>query len=228
MIDIINGHSVDVMCEMEAESIDSIVTDPPYMQNYKTNRRKNKDDDFCSPIKNDINSERMITLFINEAYRVLKDNAAMLCFCNTNKIDFFKQEIEHAGFKIKNIIVWEKNNHTAGDLKAALGHTYEFIILANKGRRLINGKRDTDIVRFNRVAGNKQVHQNQKPVELMSYLLEKWTDPGDLVLDPFMGSGSTGVAAKIGGRNFIGIEIEKRYCKLAESRLKELAVHQGD
>lgn len=220
MIDIINGDSIEIMREMESGSVDSIVTDPPYMQNYKTKHRKNRNDDFCSPIKNDINSEKMITLFINEAYRILKDNTAMLCFCNTNKIDFFKQEIERAGFKIKNIIVWEKNNHTAGDLKAALGHTYEFIILANKGRRLINGKRDTDIVRFNRVAGNGQVHQNQKPVELMSYLLEKWTNPGDLVLDPFMGSGSTGVAAKMGGAQLYRNRVRKNVLRYGTGKNK--------
>ena len=129
---------LNIMKQIENESIDLIVTDPPYLIKYKTNRRKNKDHDFCSEILNDDN-EQLIIDYIRECYRILKNNTAMYMFCNCDKVDFFKQELENAGFKIKNMIIWVKNNWTAGDLKAQFGKQYEIIFLVNKGRKKING-----------------------------------------------------------------------------------------
>ena len=209
------------MSNLKDNSIDLIVTDPPYLMDYKTNRRKNKEHDFCKPIAGD-DDENLIKNFIKESYRVLKDDSAMYVFCNSNRIDFFKKEIESAGFKIKNIIVWVKNNWTAGDLKASFGKQYEFIILANKGRAFFNGKRLSDVWEFDRVVGKNQVHQNQKPIELIERMILKHSVPGGVVLDPFMGSGTTGVACLKNSREFIGYELDKRYFEIAEERIKEV------
>lgn len=140
-------------------------------------------------------------------------------FCNSNKIEFFKSEIEKY-FTIKNIIVWVKNNWTAGDLQAAFGKQYEFIILANKGRKKFNGKRLTDVWFFDRVNGKKQVHQNQKPIRLIEQCITCHSKENDTVLDMFMGSGTTGVACKNLNRNFIGIEKEEKYYKIAKERIE--------
>ena len=147
-IKLLKGDCLELMKDIPDESIDMILTDPPYLQGYKTNRRKDNHHEFSSEILNDTpqTGSRMIVKFLELSYQKLRNNSAILVFCNTNKIDFFKQEIEKAGFKIKNIIVWVKNNHTAGDLKASFGHQYEFVILANKGRRFINGNRDNDVM----------------------------------------------------------------------------------
>lgn len=165
------------MSNLKNNSIDLIVTDPPYLMDYKTNYRKDKRHDFCKPIIGD-NDEGLIKSFIKESYRVLKDDSAMYVFCNSNRIDFFKKEIETVGFKIKNIIVWVKNNWTAGDLKASFGKQYEFIILANKGRAFFNGKRLSDVWEFDRVVGKNQLHQNQKPIELIERMILKHSVPG--------------------------------------------------
>lgn len=209
------------MSNLKNNSIDLIVTDPPYLMDYKTNYRKDKRHDFCKPIIGD-NDEVLIKSFIKESYRVLKDDSAMYVFCNSNRIDFFKKEIETVGFKIKNIIVWVKNNWTAGDLKASFGKQYEFIILANKGRAFFNGKRLSDVWEFDRVVGKNQVHQNQKPIELIERMILKHSVPGGVVLDPFMGSGTTGVACLKNSREFIGYELDKRYFEIAEERIKEV------
>lgn len=82
------------------KSIDLVVTDPPYLMSYKSNYRLDKTHDFCSTIKND-NNEDVIIKSLQEIYRVLKPNSAMYMFCNSNKIDVFKQAIEEVGFKIK-------------------------------------------------------------------------------------------------------------------------------
>ena len=212
---------LNIMKQIENESIDLIVTDPPYLIKYKTNRRKNKDHDFCSEILNDDN-EQLIIDYIRECYRILKNNTAMYMFCNCDKVDFFKQELENAGFKIKNMIIWVKNNHTAGDLKAQFGKQYEIIFLVNKGRKCFNGKRITDIWMFDKISGKKQLHQNQKPVDLLKQCILKHSDENDIIFDGFMGSGSTGVACIETNRKFIGVELDKKYFEIAKERIDNL------
>ena len=212
---------LNIMKQIENESIDLIVTDPPYLIKYKTNRRKNKDHDFCSEILND-NNEQLIIDYIRECYRILKNNTAMYMFCNCDKVDFFKQELENAGFKIKNMIIWVKNNWTAGDLKAQFGKQYEIIFLVNKGRKCFNGKRITDVWMFDKISGKKQLHQNQKPVDLLKQCILKQSDENDIVFDGFMGSGSTGVACIETNRKFIGVELDKKYFEIAKERIEKL------
>lgn len=214
---IYNEDCIAGMRNMEAKSVDLIVTDPPYLINYKTNHRKDKAHDFCSPIANDSNPQLIID-YIAECHRILRDDSAMLMFCSPDKIDFFKAECERL-FKIKNIIIWVKNNHTAGDLEAQLGKQYEMIILANKGRRKFNGKRLTDVWHFDRVVGKNQLHQNQKPLDLIKRTIEMFSNEGDVVFDGFMGSGTTAVAARELNRNFIGFELNTSYYEQSLQRL---------
>jgi site-specific DNA-methyltransferase (adenine-specific) len=218
---IYNEDCIHGMQKLSEGSVDLIVTDPPYLISYKTNYRKNKKHDFCSEILNDDN-EQLIKDYIKECYRVLKDNTALYMFCSSKTIDFFKQEIENCGFKIKNIIVWVKNNWTAGDLQGQFGQQYEFIILANKGRCKFNGARLTDVWNFSRVAGKSQLHQNQKPVDLIKQCIEKHSNEGDVVLDGFMGSGTTAIASIESKRNYIGWELDTTYCDMANKRIQDI------
>lgn len=220
MIDLRHGDCLELMKDIPDKSIDLVVTDPPYLIKYKTNYRKNKTHDFCSEILNDDNYD-LISNYIKQCYRIMKDNTAMYMFCNCDRVDFFKQELEKAGFKVKNMIIWVKNNHTAGDLKAQFGKQYEIIFLVNKGRCLFNGKRLTDVWNYNRVSGNKQVHQNQKPIDLLERCILKHSKYNDVVFDGFMGSGSTGVACVNTNRSFIGIELSEEYYNIAVRRINE-------
>lgn len=221
MIQIDKIYNIDVlklMSMIDDKSIDLIVTDPPYLINYKSNRRQDKTHKFSKTILNDNNTE-LIKSYIKECYRILKDNTAMYMFCSFDKVDFFKEEIEKY-FNVKNIIIWEKNNHTAGDLEAQFGKKYEMLILANKGRRLFNGDRLTDVWRFNRVSSDKLIHQNQKPIELIKRCIIKHSDIEDVIFDGFMGSGTTAVACIDTDRHFIGSEIDKEYFEIAQKRIK--------
>ena len=148
----------------------------------------------------------------------MKNNTAIYMFCNSNRIDFFKQELEKY-FNVKNIIVWVKNNWTAGDLQAQFGKQYEFIILANKGRKLFNGKRITDVWFFDRVKTVDLLHQNQKPIDLIKQMILKHSNENDVVFDGFMGSGTTGVACINTNRSFIGIELDQKYFEIAKERI---------
>jgi site-specific DNA-methyltransferase (adenine-specific) len=213
---IMQGDCREVTKLLPGGSVNLIVTDPPYKK-YKTNRRKDKSHRFCKRIKGDTDKQLIIDI-MPELNRVMKLNSAMYMFCSWDHVDFFKQQLERF-FKIKNMIIWKKNSHTAGDLFGAFGYQYEIIFLVHKGRTLYNGKRLTDVWEFDRVVGKKQIHQNQKPVDLLKRCIEKHSDVGDMVFDPFAGSGSTLVAAKSLDRRCIGIEIEQGDVKICKERL---------
>ena len=191
--------------------VDAVITDPPYLIEYKTHRRQDKEHKFCKSIANDDNPQLIIDV-LPLLYDVMKDNTPLYMFCGCDKVDFFKREIEKY-FTFRNLIVWDKGAHTAGDLFAQYGKRYEFIIYANKGRApFIEGMpRYEDIWRFARIIGNGQIHQNQKPTDLLSRIINQHTNEGDLILDPFAGSGSTLVAAHRLRRDFIGFEIDSEY-----------------
>jgi site-specific DNA-methyltransferase (adenine-specific) len=121
-----------------------------------------------------------------------------------------------AGATVKTPIVWDKGNHTAGDLVGDYGCQVELILFAHKGRHVLREGRPANLWRVPRdPAGG---HPTPKPVSLMARCIIHSTDRGDIVLDPFMGSGSTGVAAVENARHFIGIEIEPKYYDIARRR----------
>jgi site-specific DNA-methyltransferase (adenine-specific) len=217
-IKIYNQDTLEYMKGMKDKSVDMILTDPPYLYSYKTNFRK-KTHDFSNPIIND-NNPMLVENYIKECYRIMKDNTAMLMFCNFQTVDFFLTQIKQTGFNVKNVIIWEKNNWTAGDLEASLANKYEMIILANKGRKKINGKRIPDIIKCDRVVGKKQIHQNQKPTDLLETLIEKFSNEGDIIFDGFMGSGSTYIASINQNRKCIGCELDEKKYQDAINRIQ--------
>jgi len=136
--------------------------------------------------------------------------------------------IEEEGYEIKNLLIWEKN-WSRGDLKGNWGYSYEMVIYfkkrntSSKLRRFLRGKREGNILKFKKLPTNYMKHPTEKPVELLKYLIEKTTAPGkdEVVLDMFMGSGSTCVAARDTGRVYIGIELEGVWFEVARQRLEE-------
>lgn len=213
-----NGDCLEVMDRLIADgvTVDSIITDPPYGMSFQSNYREVKH----SLIKND-NSLEWLEDFAKRCYSLSKDNTAHYIFCSFHNIDIFKQAFEKE-FVVKNILVWEKNNTSMGDLKGNFAPKIEFILFLHKGRRLINGKRTPNIFKFSRT--KNELHPTQKPVDLMSHLIEKFTDEGQTVLDPFMGSGTTGVACKQTNREFIGIELDKDYFEIASNRIQGVLI----
>jgi len=155
--------------------------------------------------------------FALEIYRLLKDDRHAYIFCNDYAISTFRDELEKIGFTNKRTLVWVKNNHTSGDLLGDYANKTEFILYLQKGRRLLNGKRETNVLEFDRVAS--ELHPTQKPVELCAFLVDKSTNEGEVVLDPFCGSGSVLEASKVLKRGYFGIDIVPEYCKIAQERL---------
>jgi site-specific DNA-methyltransferase (adenine-specific) len=196
-------------------SIDAIITDPPYGMSFQSNRRTVKDK--FNKIKNDDNLD-WLNDFIYECDRTLKQNSAIYMFCSWHYIDKFKIEFEKH-FKLKNILVWNKNNHGSGDLKGAYAPKHEFILYGHKGRSIFRDKRIADVLDFPKINSDKLLHPTEKNINMLEVFIKNNTDEKNLVLDPFMGSGTTGVACKNLNRNFIGIELDENYFNIAQERI---------
>jgi site-specific DNA-methyltransferase (adenine-specific) len=194
-------------------SVDLIVTDPPYGMSFVSNYRKKK----YKPIEND-KDLKWLPSFIEKSYRVLKKNSNIYVFCSKHNISEFIQQIEKL-FTVKNIIVWVKNNTSMGDLKGSYADKTEFVIFACKGKSTLRGFRGNNVLEFDRT-GNKH-HPTEKNVEMIKLFIEKSSDEGGVVLDPFMGSGTTALACKQLRRKYIGFEIDSNYVEIAQKRLSQ-------
>ena len=213
------GDCLEIMGGIKDKSVDLIVTDPPYLMDYQSNRRK-KEDRF-DKIKNDKGNYMLIQDYLEECHRIMKDNTAIYCFCSWHNIDFFKNEFEKH-FKLKNILVWNKNNHGTGDLKGSYAPKHEFILFGHKGRTLLREKRIADVIDCPKISSNKLTHPTEKPQYLLETFIKQSSDVGSIIFDGFMGTGSCGIAAKKLNRNFIGIELDEKYFNIAKNRLENI------
>lgn len=199
--------------------VDLVLTDPPYGVNYVT-RWLSRTDPLVAPIANDDSLNVLRDTMPLLDYLLHPDRHAYL-FASPLRIGE-TTEILADFWQIKNALVWDKGETgSAGDLDAGFGVNWEAIVYAMKGRRPLNGKRPRCIYRYDWSGTRDPVHPTVKPVGLLSWLIAKSTGPGEVILDPFMGSGTTLRAAKDLGRKAIGIEIEERYCEIAVKRLQQ-------
>ena len=218
-VQLFQGDCLEVMKNIPDKSVDLVVTDPPYLMNYQSNRRK-KEDRF-DKIKNDKNNYSLIQEYFKECYRIMDDNTAIYCFCSWHNIDFFKSEFEK-NFKLKNIIVWCKNNHGTGDLKGSYAPKHEFVLFGHKGRTLLREKRIADVIECAKIPSKKLTHPTEKPQELLEIFIKNSSDIGDTVFDGFMGTGSCGMVCRKEdiNRKFIGIELDEEFFKIAKNRIE--------
>lgn len=213
---VIHGDSLTVLRQMEPESVDAIITDPPYGIDYHTKGTG-------ASIKND---KAPFIWFLYDAFRVLKSGASgrgtLICFTRWDVEQTFIDAIQLAGFNVKSEVIWNKVLHGMGDCKAQFAPTHENIVFAIKGKFSFPGHRPNDLVTHQKLNGSQMIHPTEKPVSLLADLITAVTKPGDLIFDPFAGSGSTLVAAKKTGRRFIGVELDDEYFEKAQRRIGEV------
>lgn len=204
-------------------SIDLVITDPPY----KT---------ITGGDSNGVNSERPkgmlsgnrklfkhqkleISDWMPELYRVLKEGTHCYIFTNTLNLNEMLNESKKAKFKLHNLLVWEKNNCTPSQFYMK---NCEYILFLRKGRaKWVNDIGGSKTVhKYNNIIGNKK-HPTEKPVELLEFYINNSSNEGDLIFDPFMGSGSTAVACINTGRNYLGFEIDEEYYNVINQRIKQ-------
>lgn len=221
MIDLYNGSCFDLMAGLEDESVDMILSDPPYGISYQSQRAG---EGKTKAIANDASLE-WLDGWVDECYRVAKDDTAHYIFCSHHFIQDFKIAFAKR-FNVKNILIWEKPHHGIGDALGDFAPKYEMILFMHKGRRLMRGRRHSNVLKFNRTSN--MMHPTQKPVAMLEFLIAKFSEKEEVVLDPFMGSGSTGVAATKQGRGFIGMDLDKDYYETAAMRIGNVLSARGD
>ena len=228
-IDLYNCNCLDKFSEIQDKSVDLIVTDPPYPVTKKgcagnsggmliTDKTMNgKIFEY-----NDIDCSE----YALEFFRVLKDNTH--CYVMTNHINLIHMlnVFTDIGFTFTKSLIWDKGNKIMGRYYMS---QFEYILFFRKGgERKINNCGDSDILSIPNIKlkdeNGNNYHDTEKPVPLMEVLVKNSSNKGELVLDPFMGIGSTGIACKNLGRNFIGCEIDKNYFEVAEKRINNSTV----
>jgi len=214
---LIVGDCLDILPLIPDNTIDMAFFDPPYGISYLTNYRTLPHESNV-PIINDDESIWDILPFVAEQlWRIAKPHST--CFVFTRWDQWDKLLVAMRPWGPKNMIVWDKMNHTAGDLRGNFGYRHELIYFGVKGRPLIRGKRLPNIWYVPRISGSALRHPTEKPPALAAMAIETFTIEGDVIIDPFIGTGATAIAAKELGRRHIGIDIEGGYIEIANQRL---------
>lgn len=213
-----NDDCLNVLKDIGDNSIDLVVTDPPYevITGGRNGGVKGKPSGILTENKQLMKSIPKAGLWLSECFRVMKDGTHIYIMTNTLNLTNYLNIINDVGFKLHNLLVWNKNNTTPNRWYMK---NREYVIFARKGfAKPINNPSSQTVHNFDNIIGNKQ-HPTEKPVDLMKLYVENSSQVGDTVLDPFMGIGSTGVACKELGRNFIGVELDKQYFDIATKRI---------
>ena len=223
---IYNKDCLDVLKNIPDNSIDLIVTDPPYLTTSRGNSGNSG-----GMLQKDINKKGRVFTHNNinckeyapEFYRLLKDGSH--CYVMTNHINLIDMlnTFTDIGFHFIKSLIWNKGNKIMGQYYMS---QYEYILISRKGRgKKINNCGTSDILSIpnkkTKDKGGKNIHDTEKPIELMEVLVNNSSQENELVLDPFMGVGSTGIACIKNNRNVRRNDIDQNHINLDKSRMQE-------
>lgn len=231
------GDCVAIMKEVSDKSVDLIITDPPYnlgnfMKDRDTNLGQMRGNFFGSAGWDNLDFElwqESMDRFFGEASRVMKKGGSMIVFMAVIKLETLIRLAQSHGFYYKTTGVWHKLNpmprnmnlHFVNSTESWVYFTYQTKTgTFNNGGRVLHDFVETAVTPNSERKHGK--HPTQKPEQLIGHFIDTLSNEDDLVLDPFMGSGTTGVVAKRQGRNFIGIELDESYYQMAKKRIEEV------
>ncbi|WP_154425732.1 DNA-methyltransferase [Helicobacter pylori] len=229
MIQIYHANAFEIIKDFYQQNlkVDAIITDPPYNISVKNNfstlkSAKRQGIDFGEWDKN----FRLLE-WIKRYAPLVNPNGCMVIFCSYRFISYITDFLEENGFVVKDFIQWVKHNPMPRNINRRYVQDTEFALWAvkKKAKWVFNKPKNEKylrplILKSPVVSGLEKVkHPTQKSLALMEKIISIHTNPNDIVLDPFMGSGTTGLACKNLERNFIGIESEKEYFQTAQKRL---------
>lgn len=225
-----NQSCFELLASLENKTIDLVLIDPPYNisrpTNFQSGEETGKDTDrfrvsmdFGEWDKNFTGLE----IAIRECFRVLKDGGTMICFYDLWKIETLKSYLEAAGFVQIRFIEWIKTNPVPINSKINyLTNSREVAVLGvKKSKPTFHSEYDNGIYRYPICQDKGRFHPTQKPLALIADLINKHSNEGEIVLDCFAGSCTTGVAAVLNNRQFIGCELDAEYYEKAVQRLKD-------
>ena len=239
MIDLYNGDCLEVMKSIPDGSVDLVATDCPYKivsggcrkipkdgeretSGILTHRHKdNKRTDWVDAVRTGkmfANNDIEFKDWLPDVYRILKDKSHCYIMVNSRNLAELQKQSEKVGFKFQNLLMWDKGNVTPNRWYM---QGFECILMLRKGgAKNINNLGSSNILKVPNIIGNK-THPTEKPIDLMRILIENSTQPNEIVLDLFMGSGSTMIACLNTNRKGIGIELDKHYFDIATKRIDE-------
>ncbi|MBG1233977.1 DNA methyltransferase [Aestuariivirga litoralis] len=202
---VLQGDCIQLMKDLPDNTVDFILTDPPYVCHYRDRHGRT--------VANDDNSDWLAPAF-EQAYRVLKHNSFCVSFYGWTAADAFTTAWKAAGFRLAGHLVFAKPYSSSARY---LGARHECAYLLTKGRPALPADPLPDVLGWS-YTGNK-LHPTQKPVDSLKPLINAFSAAGGLVLDPFCGSGSSLVAAKECGRDWLGLELDAAHQATASHRL---------
>lgn len=203
---VLQGDCITHMAGLPEHSVDFILTDPPYLVNYRSRSGDR--------VANDNHADWLYPAFA-QMHRLLKPGGLCVSFYGWPRVDLFMQAWRAAGLRPVGHLVFCK--HYASS-RGFLRYQHEQAYLLAKGPATPPAMPIPDVIAFP-YSGNR-LHPTQKPVAALTPLIESFTQSGDLVLDPFCGSGSTLVAAQMLGRDWLGIELDGDHCQTARQRMR--------
>lgn len=206
---IIEGNAAHVLQQLPEGSIDLVVTDPPYLVNYQDRSGRR--------LQNDDNPDGVMPVFAPMA-RAMKQDSYAVCFAGWSALPQFTAAWEAAGLRIVSQIIWQKRYASR---RGFTEYRHESAYVLAKGRPT-QPKQPLPSVMDWVYSGNRR-HPTEKAVEILAPLVRCFSRPGDLVCDPFSGSGSTSVAAALNGRDYLGIELDPAHVATARSRMEGVA-----
>lgn len=227
MFNFVNQSCFDFLPEIESNSIDLVLIDPPYVVSRDTNLEPTEKDTDRFRVSFNFGSwnkeETDMPTVIKECYRILKDGGTLLCFYDLWKITILKEYFEAAKFKQLRFLEWVKTNPVPINARTNyLTNAREIAVTGvKKAKPTFNSSYDVALYRYPIIRKKDRFHPTQKPLALIRDLIKKHSNSGDLVLDCFAGSASTGVAALLEGRNFVGCELSEEYYSRALERLQK-------
>lgn len=209
------GDCLDVLRTLPDNSVDAVVTDPPYGINTKSDGsgKINPWADLC-------NAAYWYSAWIGECRRIIAPSGCLWSCLNWRSVVTFQKAACDIGWPIESLLVWDKCWIGPGGTRG-LRPSYELVALWGRDSFAVPNRGLADVQRFKWSSHKPNGHPAEKPEALMAWLIEHSTSEGGTVLDPFMGSGTTGVACVQTGRNFIGVEIDPTYYAIAEKRIAE-------
>ena len=214
----INDDCLNVIKKMPSNYVDMIVTDPPYGINYQSNWV-----DYRRKIKND-NDDFRFKVY-DEMKRIMKPDSVICIFCSYK--NFAKDYIYLSNiFKIINVLVWYKGQGSMGDLET-LSTDYELCIVCGIGKPKIRGKRCGSVIRISKVPSEQMKHPTEKPIDLYRFVIRKWSDRKNIVLDCFAGSFVNAIACIEEDRKYICIEQDEEYFKQGTKRIESKLLQIG-
>lgn len=208
-----HGDCDEMLESIPPQSVDVVWTDPPYGISYVPNNRKVLE--IPDMLAND---DKPRLDFVPPIVRSVKDGGAIYLCTRHDVATLWSDALAEAGARVKNPIYWIKDNFSKGDLLGDRGNCVELVLFAHLGRHILRGQRTGNA--WNIPRPEALLHPTPKPIELVRRCLQASSDFGDLILDPFLGSGATAVACVLTGRKFIGAEIHGPYFDLACERIE--------